>query len=146
MWRSEAALRICVAPDRSWTAGHICRPCRSAYKREHYLANKQRYVDQARARKKLLRRKRTAYLIDYFDNHPCTDCGERDPVVLEFDHLDAAVKSFDIGQVLPYRSWQSILDEMAKCEVVCANCHRRRTARRRGAIRVLLSAPAEQAD
>jgi hypothetical protein len=47
---------------------------------------------------------------------------------LEFDHLRD--KCFDIGQSLPYRSWQSILDEIEKCEVVCANCHRRRTARR----------------
>ena len=51
-------------------------------------------------------------------------------MVLEFDHLGD--KLFDIGQALPYRRWQTILDEIAKCEVVCANCHRRRTARARG--------------
>jgi hypothetical protein len=44
-----------------------------------------------------------------------------------------------VAQALPYRSWQSILDEMAKCEVVCANCHRRRTARRRGSLRADLT-------
>jgi hypothetical protein len=57
--------------------------------------------------------------------------------VLEFDHL--ADKSFDIGQALSYRNWQSILDEIEKCEVVCANCHRRRTARRNGTVRVILT-------
>jgi hypothetical protein len=118
----------------------MCRPCRSAYHREHYLANKQRYVDQALARKQALRLKRTTYLLDYFASHPCADCGEADPVVLEFDHLDADAKSFNIGQSLPYRNWQSILDEIEKCEVVCANCHRRRTALRIGSLRAILTA------
>ena len=116
----------------------MCRPCRSAYHREHYLANKQRYVDQARARQQTLRRERTAYLLEYFGSHPCTDCGETDSIVLEFDHLDPEAKSFNISHALPYRGWQSILDEIEKCEVVCANCHRRRTAHRIGAMRVLL--------
>jgi hypothetical protein len=90
----------------------MCRSCRSAYHREHYLANKERYVAQARARKDVLRRERTVYLLEYFTRHPCIDCGEADPVVLEFDHLDAETKSFDIGRSLPYRNWQAILDEI----------------------------------
>jgi hypothetical protein len=124
---------------------NMCRPCRSAYHREHYLANKQRYVDQARTRKQLLALERTTYLLEYFNSNPCVDCGEEDPVVLEFDHLDADAKSFDIGQALPYRRWQTILEEIEKCEVVCANCHRRRTARRRGALRALLNKTSEAA-
>jgi hypothetical protein len=55
----------------------------------------------------------------------------------EFDHLND--KAFEIGNQFASRNWQSILDEIAKCEVVCANCHRRRTARRRGSIRALLA-------
>jgi hypothetical protein len=85
----------------------------------------------------MLALERTTYLIEYFRTHPCVDCGEADAVVLEFDHLRD--KSFDVAQSLPYRSWQSILDEIAKCEVVCANCHRRRTARRRGSLRAVLT-------
>ena len=112
---------------------------RSAYKRRHYLANKQRYVAQAKARQRVLYRERTAYLLEYFERNPCMDCGESDPVVLEFDHLDANAKLFNISQALPYRGWQSILDEINKCDVVCANCHRRRTGRRQGAMRVLLT-------
>jgi hypothetical protein len=76
-------------------------------------------------------------LIGYFRAHPCVDCGERDPIVLEFDHLRD--KAFTIGQALAKRSWQSILDEIKKCEVVCANCHRRRTAIRRGSVRAALN-------
>ena len=118
----------------------FCRPCRSAYGREHYLANKQRYIDQASATQRRLRRERIAYLVDYFATHPCADCGESDPVVLEFDHLDPKAKSFTIGGSISDRSWQSILDEIAKCDVVCANCHRRRTMKRSGSIRALLAA------
>ncbi|OLE38763.1 MAG: hypothetical protein AUG48_00870 [Actinobacteria bacterium 13_1_20CM_3_68_9] len=116
---------------------NLCRPCRAAYHKEHYEANKQRYIDQAAASKRKLRVERTIFLIEFFKEHPCADCGEQDPVVLEFDHLRD--KLFDIGQALPYRQWQSILDEIAKCEVVCANCHRRRTAQRRGVIRAVLT-------
>jgi len=115
---------------------NMCRPCHSAYHREHYLQNKQRYVDQARLRKQALAKERIAYLLSFFDEHPCVDCGETDPVVLEFDHIGP--KLFNIGQDLPYRSWPSILAEIEKCEVVCANCHRRRTALRRGGIRDVL--------
>jgi hypothetical protein len=48
-------------------------------------------------------------------------------------------KRFSIGQELVRRSWRSILGEIEKCQVVCANCHRRRTARRRGSMRALLT-------
>lgn len=115
----------------------FCRPCRAEYHREHYAANRQRYIDQAFARKVELALKRTNFLLEFFRSHPCVDCGESDPVVLEFDHLRD--KRFGIGQALPYRNWQSILDEIAKCDVVCANCHRRRTAKRRGSLRALLT-------
>jgi hypothetical protein len=116
---------------------NYCRPCHSAYHREHYLANKQRYIDQAAQSKKKVRLEQTTRLLDYFKEHPCTDCGQTDPVVLEFDHLRD--KSFVIGTALTRYGWDKIVAEIEKCEVVCANCHRRRTACRRGAIRVLLT-------
>ena len=115
----------------------FCRPCRSAYGREHYVANRQRHIDQAAMVKRRLRHERTLALIEYFRTHPCVQCGEADPVVLEFDHVRD--KAFDIGQNLLDHRWEAIVEEIAKCEVVCANCHRRRTAQRRGAVRVVLT-------
>jgi hypothetical protein len=115
----------------------FCRPCRSAYNKEHYAAHRQRYIEQAQARKQELALERTLYLIDYFRTHPCVDCGEADPVVLAFDHLRD--KLFSIGMDLARRRWQCVLDEIEKCQVVCANCHRRRTALRRGALRARLT-------
>jgi hypothetical protein len=66
---------------------NYCRPCRAEYKQEHYRANRQRYIDQAGARKKVLIAERVEYLVAYLREHLCIDCGEADPVVLEFDHL-----------------------------------------------------------
>jgi hypothetical protein len=116
---------------------NMCRPCHAEYHREHYLANKQRYIDQAAKVKRKLMRERTLLLLDYFKLHPCTDCGETDPIVLEFDHLRD--KRFAIGGHLIRRPWKDVVAEMKKCEVVCANCHRRRTAQRRGTTRALLT-------
>ena len=115
----------------------FCRPCRAAYKQEHYEANRQLYIDRASKRKRELARERTQYLIDFFGTHPCADCGETDPIVLEFDHLRD--KRFAIGPELQNRNWESVLAEIEKCDVVCANCHRRRTARRRGTLRAVLT-------
>lgn len=109
---------------------NYCRACRAEYKQRHYAANKQRYVDKAIQRKNRLREDNVNRLVAFFATHPCVDCGETDPLVLEFDHVGE--KSFGIAQALRDRFWAAILEEIAGCEVVCANCHRRRTARRGG--------------
>ncbi|HKH41996.1 MAG TPA: hypothetical protein VKA41_09085 [Solirubrobacterales bacterium] len=116
---------------------NMCAPCRSAYGREHYLANRQKYIDAEARRKQERAERRTRYLIEFFRDHPCADCGETDPVVLEFDHLRD--KRLEVTNQFASRNWQEILDEIAKCDVVCANCHKRRTARRAGYLRAVLS-------
>ncbi len=66
---------------------------------------------------------------DYILSHPCIDCGEDDPVVLQFDHIKG-LKVRSISEMVNAGSaWHTILREMNKCEVVCANCHARRTAK-----------------
>jgi hypothetical protein len=125
--------------DFAWRRKHraqrhnYCRPCHAAYKQEHYEKHKDRYVAQAGRRKRTLAHERADYLLDFFSERSCVDCGEGDPLVLEFDHL--ANKKFNIAKGLRDRPWQAVLDEIAKCEVVCANCHRRRTALRAGSAR-----------
>ncbi len=116
---------------------NYCRPCRAAYKQEHYAANRRRYIESARRRKLQLISERTDYIVAFLREHPCVDCGEGDPIVLEFDHLRD--KKFSISKGLQDRPWQDVLDEIAKCEVVCANCHRRRTAYRGGFARAVVA-------
>jgi hypothetical protein len=117
---------------------NYCRPCRTVYKHEHYARNKQRYIDSARRRTEKIVSERTIYLVSFFREHPCVDCGEDDPLVLEFDHLGD--KQFSIGRGMRERPWKAVLAEIEKCEVVCANCHRRRTNRRGGFIRTVIAA------
>jgi hypothetical protein len=116
---------------------NYCRPCRADYKRQHYSAHRERYVANATQRKRTTSRERASLLVAFFRDRPCADCGESDPLVLEFDHL--AHKSFNIAKGIRDHSWQSVLDEISKCEVVCANCHRRRTALRGGFARAVVA-------
>jgi hypothetical protein len=87
---------------------NYCRVCRAEYKQAHYAANRRRYIEMAQARKRRLARERATLLLDFFGSHPFADCGERDPVVLEFDHLDD--KSFGISKGLRDHSWDAVLD------------------------------------
>jgi len=66
-------------------------------------------------------------MMQFYKNHPCVDCGEKDPRVLDFDHLNN--KKYNVSSLLRREySWDSILEEANKCEVRCANCHRKKTA------------------
>lgn len=65
----------------------------------------------------------------------CADCGYREhAVALDFDHVHDD-KAFNISSQI-HRSWESVLAEVAKCEVVCANCHRVRSQKRRDALNI----------
>ena len=73
-----------------------------------------------------LRRRNFLFLLDHLRDAPCVDCGERDPVVLDFDHV--GTKRAGVVQLAGRESALAVLEqEIAKCEVRCANCHRRRT-------------------
>jgi hypothetical protein len=97
--------------------------------------HRERYVANASRRKRALIAERMAYLIEFFRERPCVDCGETDPLVLEFDHIGR--KSFSISVGIRGHNWKSVLDEIDRCDVVGANCHRRRTALRAGFTRVV---------
>ena len=87
---------------------------------------------EVEARKKVKARtiqKNKEYALGYLRNHPCIDCGESDPIVLDFDHRDGTEKYRGVSDIvtcgLPiYR----VIAEIEKCDVRCANCHRRRHA------------------
>jgi len=100
--------------------------------------------DKARqqAAQKRHRQKNFAKFIEYLQSHPCVDCGETDIRVLQFDHLPQFEKKFEIGRAITgsTRKWEVILEEINKCEVVCANDHLRRTGSRAGWRKHLINA------
>lgn len=66
-------------------------------------------------------------LLGFLSTKKCTDCGEKDPVVLDFDHISPKVKFKSISKMLSgHYSWKSVAKEIKKCEIRCANCHRRK--------------------
>ena len=58
----------------------------------------------------------------------CVDCGEKDPICLDFDHRNPEEKSFSISEGY-FKSEQELIEEVEKCDIVCANCHRKRTSK-----------------
>jgi|TARA_R110000824_G_scaffold4310_4_gene20835 L-lysine 2,3-aminomutase len=92
---------------------------------------KKERTPEQKARNKALRAlrisERRQIVYKYLLDHPCVDCGEADPVVLDFDHV-RGVKSSNIGNMIHRNGVEAILKEMKKCEVRCACCHRRVTA------------------
>lgn len=110
-----------------------CRARSRAYVRDHYARNKQYYVEKALVRGSRERAFAHNWVLEYLLSHPCADCGENDPVVLDFDHAEPGSKRLDVANMIQRRwAWARIEAEIAKCVVRCANCHRRRTARQFG--------------
>ena len=74
-----------------------------------------------------------AELLNYLSDKSCVDCGEKDPIVLEFDHIDSKNKFKIVAKLLSgHYSWKTVLSEIQKCDIRCANCHRRKTYRQFG--------------
>jgi hypothetical protein len=108
-----------------------CRTCTRQQLRTHYLANRARYVAKAQINAARCRREVRARIFSYLKTHPCVDCREADPRCLDFDHVRGK-KTADVSRMVSQGCcWKSIEREIAKCEVRCANCHRKRTAERR---------------
>lgn len=105
----------------------ICRPCKQAYDRDYHAKRspekKMHKVQLQKVRYQDNRKK----LYEYLADNPCEVCGEDDPIVLEFDHLDQETKDFTVANMTTH-SWETIDREIKKCRVLCANCHRRHTA------------------
>jgi hypothetical protein len=75
--------------------------------------------------------KKRQLVIDGLKNRPCMDCGGRfPPECMDFDHRDPSTKNGGVAQMWAHKM-ETLLAEIALCDLVCANCHRIRTRRNR---------------
>lgn len=99
-----------------------CKQCQKEYKDLHYKNNKALYLLKAKAYDDKVRKQ----FDDYKSTLRCIKCGFSHFAALDFHHRDANEKEFSISEGLLIKGYS--LDrlklEIAKCDVLCANCHR----------------------
>ena len=111
------------------TKGVWCKPCNREYDRTRWekKTSEDKATKTLKANERLDRNRQ--FLWNYLKENPCP-CGETDPVVLEFDHRDGTDKKGNVCEMASRGlALKTVIDEIAKCDVLCANCHRRRTAK-----------------
>lgn len=102
-----------------------CRAC----SKSHYRDNSIRHKANTSRRNKAIGAEYQWRIWQHLASNPCMDCGEIDPIVLEFDHVRGK-KLFSISQASKRKfAWTRVAEEIEKCDVRCANCHRRKTAK-----------------
>jgi hypothetical protein len=120
----------CKLPKKefvSWRENY-CVDCRREYDRQRYLKNPKYYKKKAANSLKRGKDEKQEKVVQYLLSHPCVDCGESDPIVLQFDHQRDKIEGI-CRMVYRNFSWKRIEEVIAKCEVRCANCHLKRTTR-----------------
>ncbi len=100
---------------------YICKSCVSFY-------DQQRERPRQREQKRAIIERNRRFVFEYLEEHPCECCGESDPVVLEFDHCRGKKHKNISKMIRDGSSLEKIKEEIDKCQVLCANCHRRKTA------------------
>lgn len=132
---SELEKRRCGRCKRKLTVGAFarygggyqsyCRECQREYDAAWYKANKAR----RRAKVRADRQAYVTWLDSLKEGRPCADCGRLyPPYVMEWDHLPGTTKTLALANTRrAVYGKKRILAEIAKCELVCANCHRERT-------------------
>lgn len=114
---------------------HHCIPCFKVYRDAHYQNNKTSYKERCGKRRDKIGLEVKRKLFDYLTEHSCVDCGETNPLVLDFDHEDPKAKIANVTTLVRrHCSWTIISNEIDKCKIRCSNCHRRRTAKQTNCI------------
>ena len=103
-----------------------CKACRKIYDRQYCQRNQGRW----QSRKNEFKRQRRQWMRELKTDKPCADCGRVfPPEAMEWDHRPGTVKLFEVS-MMAGRSPKLILEEIAKCDLVCANDHAIRTRAR----------------
>ena len=109
----------------------VCKPCMAERSSHWYEKNKDLDIQNVMLNKEYARLEARHFVLEYLRTHPCAICGENDAVVLEFDHIKE--KNSDVARLVADGvSLERIQQEIDLCQVLCSNCHRRKTAHERG--------------
>jgi hypothetical protein len=110
-----------------------CRPCMNDISRERYHSDREGNAEKQRILKKARMDAMRKYIRAIKNSTPCLDCNELYPwYVMDFDHVNGK-KTTSISEMVQQSAakWK-VLSEITKCELVCSNCHRKRTFSRAG--------------
>ena len=99
-----------------------CKICQRIYGKNHYSRNRKKYIINARKNSINTRNKNRIALQQFKYENGCKECGERDPRCLDFHHISD--KKYCVSSLINH-SRKVLLQEISKCEVLCANCHRK---------------------
>ena len=105
-----------------------CKACSRSYCKSHYSRNKTTYLDRNK-RAKIENRKK---ILTILSSKECIDCGEKDHILLDFDHVKGVKRASIASMLSEGRSWNVIEKELLKCVVRCVRCHRIKTAKQFG--------------
>lgn len=108
---------------------NVCRECNRNKCNKYYNSNRESHKRITIARKWKVVYAVRQYVYDFLKDTGCIDCPEKDPVVLEFDHVRGEKRDNLSAMIGTGCSLESVKREMEKCVVRCANCHRRKTAK-----------------
>ena len=108
-----------------------CKMCAGSKAKNWRRNNRTRDSRSAIARKKKYRDRNQSFIANYLKENPCVSCGEANIVVLEFDHLRDKKHNLCsmVSGVPTGYSLHTIKEEVAKCQILCSNCHKKKTAK-----------------
>jgi hypothetical protein len=104
-----------------------CRTCDNQKARQRYANNREHHIKIIGERNRRIRKEIQEEIKTMKESTPCSDCGKYYPsYVMDFDHV-RGIKNNNISKLSNMASRNKLKDELLKCEIVCANCHRERT-------------------
>ena len=105
-----------------------CRECGKKKSTEYYNSNKEKHKKVTVERNKKNRIITQQFVYDFLKKTGCASCPENDPAALDFDHQRDKRKGI-CEMVGGGCSISTIMEEISKCQILCANCHRKKTAK-----------------
>lgn len=122
---------------RTFQCALCARAATERWKRSGSVATQKKRMKKKKMSQTLAKERNHSFILDYLQAHHCVDCGESDPICLDFDHVRGN-KTMNICYMMNCSySIVKLELEISKCDVRCSNCHRKRTASVQGWYKLL---------